>query len=72
MKVFPAWAEFLGLKDAVITGIDMPLHAEAGATEVVEFIRDDPLSLGALVTRTRSTCSTRAATCSTRSIGSPN
>ena len=51
MKVFPAWAEFLGLKDAVITGIDMPLHAEAGAyREVVEFIRDDPLSLGALVT----------------------
>ena len=51
MKVFPAWAEHLGLRDAVIRGIDFPLHADpARYREAVEFIRADPLSLGALVT----------------------
>ena len=30
MRVFPAWARHLGL-DAVIRGIDLPLHAEPGA-----------------------------------------
>ncbi len=51
MKVFPAWAEFLGLKDAVIKGIDFKLHDDPAAyREAVEFIRDDPLSMGALVT----------------------
>lgn len=51
MKVFPAWAEYLGLKDAVIKGIDFKLHDDPAAyRKAVEFIRDDPLSLGALVT----------------------
>jgi shikimate 5-dehydrogenase len=51
MKVFPAWAEFLGLKDAVIKGIDFKLHDDPDAYRAaVEFIRDDPLSMGALVT----------------------
>jgi shikimate 5-dehydrogenase len=51
MKVFPAWAQALGLKDAVIQGIDFPLHADPAAyREAVTFIRDDPFSLGALVT----------------------
>ncbi len=51
MRVFPAWAEHLGLSDAVIKGIDFAPHAEASAyREAVTFIRDDPLSLGALVT----------------------
>lgn len=51
MKVFPAWAEFLGLGDVVIRGMDLPLHAPAAAyREVVEFIKHDPLSRGALVT----------------------
>lgn len=50
MKVFPVWAKELGL-DAVIRGIDMPIHAPAEEyRRVVEFMRDDPLSLGALVT----------------------
>ena len=50
MKVFPKWAEALGL-DAVIKGIDLPLHAPAQEyRQVVEFIKADPLSLGALVT----------------------
>lgn len=51
MRVFPAWARHLGLKDAVLKGIDFPLHAEPEAyREAVAFIKDDPLSLGALVT----------------------
>lgn len=51
MKVFPAWAEYLGLEDAVIRGIDFPLHADPDAyRQAVAFIRDDPMSLGALVT----------------------
>ncbi|MBO1026534.1 shikimate dehydrogenase [Ochrobactrum sp. SD129] len=51
MKVFPAWAEYLGLKNAVIKGIDFKLHDEPEAyREAVEFIRNDPLSMGALVT----------------------
>jgi shikimate 5-dehydrogenase len=51
MKVFPAWADYLGLGDAVIRGMDFPLHAEPEAyREAVGFIKSDPLSLGALVT----------------------
>ncbi|MCW6508887.1 shikimate dehydrogenase family protein [Lichenifustis flavocetrariae] len=51
MRVFPAWARHLGLKDAIIKGIDFPLHAEPGAYRAaVAFIKADPLSLGALVT----------------------
>ena len=50
MKVFPKWANTLGIK-AVIKGIDLPLHAPAeDYRRVVEFIKNDPLSLGALVT----------------------
>ena len=50
MKVFPHWAEALGL-DGVLRGIDLEIHAEAeDYRRVVEFIRGDPLSLGALVT----------------------
>jgi len=51
MKVFPAWAEHLGLKNAAIRGIDFPLHAPAADyRRAVEFIKRDPLSAGALVT----------------------
>ncbi|WP_271897504.1 shikimate dehydrogenase family protein [Candidatus Phyllobacterium onerii] len=51
MKVFPAWAKYLGLETAVINGIDFKLHDDPAAyREAVAFIRDDPLSLGALVT----------------------
>ena len=50
LRVFPAWADLLGL-DAVISGIDFPLHAAPQAyREAVRFIRSDPLSMGALVT----------------------
>jgi len=50
-RVFPRWADALGLDDAVLKGIDLPLHAAPeDYRRVVEFIRDDRLSLGALVT----------------------
>ena len=51
MKVFPLWAEALGLKDAVIKGIDIGIHADPEEyRKVVEFIKKDEHSLGALVT----------------------
>jgi shikimate 5-dehydrogenase len=50
MRVFPRWAEALGL-DAVLVGVDLPLDTKARRyREVVAFIKADPLSLGALVT----------------------
>ena len=50
MNVFPRWAEALGI-DAVLVGIDRAIHADAeDYREVVDFIKHDPLSLGALVT----------------------
>ena len=50
MRVFPAWAAHLGL-DAEIKGIDFPLHADPAIyREAIKFIRDDPMSMGALVT----------------------
>lgn len=50
MRVFPQWAKILGL-DAEIKGIDFAPHSPAEQyREAVEFIKGDPLSLGALVT----------------------
>lgn len=50
MKVFPIWAEALGI-DAVIKGIDLSVHApDEDYRAVVSFMKNDPLSLGALVT----------------------
>ncbi len=50
MRVFPRWADHLGV-EAAITGIDLPLNASPEAyREVVDFIKHDPKSLGALVT----------------------
>lgn len=50
MRVFPKWAEALGL-DAEIKGIDFKPHSPGeDYREAVEFIKKDPLSLGALVT----------------------
>lgn len=51
MRVFPEWAKALNLTDAVIKGIDFKPHsAPEEYREAVQFIKDDPLSLGALVT----------------------
>ena len=50
MRIFPIWAEALGI-DACIKGIDIALHADpADYRAAVEFIKNDPLSKGALVT----------------------
>jgi shikimate 5-dehydrogenase len=50
-KVFPKWAEYLKLGDCELRGMDFPLHAEpARYREAVEFIKNDSLTLGALVT----------------------
>ena len=50
IQVFPKWAEVLGLQ-ADIKGIDLPLHAPVDEyRKVVQFLKDDPLSLGGLVT----------------------
>lgn len=51
MKVFPAWARALGLGDCVLRGINLDLHDSPRCyRQVVAFIKEDPLSLGALVT----------------------
>jgi shikimate 5-dehydrogenase len=51
LKVFPRWAEALRLGRCGIVGIDLPLHAPAqDYRRVVAFIKEDPRSLGALVT----------------------
>jgi len=50
MKVFPEWAKALGI-DAVMKGIDIAIHEKQEVyREVVQFMKDDPMSLGALVT----------------------
>jgi shikimate 5-dehydrogenase len=51
MRVFPRWADYLGLGAVGIRGIDCRWHDEPKTyRRIVEFIRDDPLSRGALVT----------------------
>ncbi len=50
MKVFPRWSEILGL-GAAIAGWDAPIHAPAEIYRViVDHIKQDVLSMGALVT----------------------
>jgi shikimate 5-dehydrogenase len=51
MSVFPRWAEHLCLGDVAIRGVDCKLHDDpANYRRVVEHIRRDPLTRGALVT----------------------
>ena len=51
MEIFPKWAKVLGLKDVILKGIDLPIHApNEEYREVVNFLKNDPLSIGALVT----------------------
>lgn len=50
MRVFPLWADHLGI-DAAIAGMDFEPGADASLyREAVRFLKDDPLSRGALVT----------------------
>ena len=49
--VFPRWAAEFGLGKVRLHGIDLPLHAPRDSYRAVaEFIANDPLSAGALVT----------------------
>ena len=51
MKVFPLWMAVLGRPEVVIEGIDHKIHDNPAAYRAtVAQIKDDPLSLGALVT----------------------
>jgi len=51
MKVFSEWMEALGLNGTVIKGIDIAIHEKPEVyRKVVNFIKGDPLSKGALVT----------------------
>lgn len=51
MKVFPEWAKHLGLGDVEMRGIDLVPHDTVeNYRKVVAFLKNDPLSLGALVT----------------------
>ncbi len=51
MRVFPAWAEHLGLEGVVMAGHDLPIHGEPNVYRaVVEDIKADPLDVGGLVT----------------------
>ena len=51
MKVFPEWAKYLALGDCEMSGMDFKPHdAPEAYRKAVDFIKQDPLSLGALVT----------------------
>jgi shikimate 5-dehydrogenase len=51
MRVFPLWADHLGLSTRRLRGHDLPLDADDGAyRDLVATIRDDDSELGALVT----------------------
>ncbi|MEC8690038.1 MAG: shikimate dehydrogenase, partial [Verrucomicrobiota bacterium] len=50
-NIFPKWAETLGISPAKLVGIDLKIHDEPeNYQRVVSFIKNDPLSLGALIT----------------------
>jgi shikimate 5-dehydrogenase len=51
VRVFPRWVEYLGVADCRLQGVDFQPHADPEAyRKIVAFIKEDPLSLGALVT----------------------
>ncbi|MET4783283.1 shikimate dehydrogenase [Glaciihabitans sp. UYNi722] len=50
-QVFPLWAMHLRLGDVELIGIDLPIHADPEQYRAVTtFLKNDPLSRGALVT----------------------
>ena len=51
MRVFPKWAEYLGIGGTPIVGINCKIHDDPNVyRKIVEFIKNDKNSLGALVT----------------------
>jgi shikimate 5-dehydrogenase len=50
-RVFPRWAERLGLGDAVLRGIDLPVGSSLADTRrIVEFVAGDPHGVGMQIT----------------------
>lgn len=50
-RIFPAWMQTLGRHDVAWVGLDFPMHDDpANYRACVEFIKREPLALGALVT----------------------
>lgn len=50
-RVFPRWAQRLGLSEAALTAVDLPIGtAPRDYRQVLRFLRGDPLARGALVT----------------------
>lgn len=50
-RIFPRWVEALGLGECELRGLDFKLHDEpARYREAVDFIKNDPLTRGSLVT----------------------
>lgn len=50
-RVFPRWMELLGRPEVTLQGVDFPLHAAPEHYRAfVDFLRAQPLALGALVT----------------------
>ncbi len=50
-RVFPVWMQTLGRPDVQLVGLDFPLHDDpANYRACVEFLKREPLALGALVT----------------------
>jgi shikimate 5-dehydrogenase len=51
MRVFPEWVKYLHLSDYALQGVDFRLHDTSESyRRAVRFIKEDPLSIGALVT----------------------
>ena len=51
MRLFPRWMDVLHLPEVLIEGVDLPIHAEPQAyRQITAQIKNDPNSLGALVT----------------------
>ena len=74
MRVFPRWAEFLGLGDVVIQGMNFRWHDEPEnyRRAVEPSSRTTRCRWGPWSPRTSSTCCRPAATSSTGSTNSPN
>jgi shikimate 5-dehydrogenase len=50
-RVFPRWMEIIGRPEVALQGVDFPLHDDpAHYRAFVDFLRAEPLALGALVT----------------------
>ena len=50
-KLFPLWADRLGLRGSQLVGVDLPIHGPPALyRQAIDQIKEDPLSLGATIT----------------------